>query len=100
MYYGYNVSFLVANSCWFERISKEKSNDTPVHSNGKPNYILFLYVEIEFFRYNIATGSYEDRCLFKKINFHYSVFDEGHMLKNMVSQRYRNLMKIKVTFQL
>ncbi|XP_061176212.1 SWI/SNF-related matrix-associated actin-dependent regulator of chromatin subfamily A containing DEAD/H box 1B-like [Saccostrea echinata] len=44
--------------------------------------------------YNMATGSVEDRALFKKVNFHYAIFDEGHMLKNMSSLRYQNLMKI------
>ncbi|XP_033740962.1 SWI/SNF-related matrix-associated actin-dependent regulator of chromatin subfamily A containing DEAD/H box 1-like [Pecten maximus] len=45
--------------------------------------------------YNMATGSVEDRALFKKFEFHYSIFDEGHMLKNMSSLRYQNLMKIQ-----
>ncbi|KAL8623125.1 hypothetical protein ACOMHN_060616 [Nucella lapillus] len=44
--------------------------------------------------YNIATGSAEDRSLFKKFQFHYAVFDEGHMLKNMASRRFQHLMKI------
>nr|XP_022344572.1 SWI/SNF-related matrix-associated actin-dependent regulator of chromatin subfamily A containing DEAD/H box 1B-like [Crassostrea virginica] len=44
--------------------------------------------------YNMATGSVEDRALFKKVDFHYAIFDEGHMLKNMSSLRYQNLMKI------
>lgn len=44
--------------------------------------------------YNMATGGAEDRVLFKKFNFHYAVFDEGHMLKNMSSMRFQNLMKI------
>lgn len=45
--------------------------------------------------YNMATGCIEDRVLFKKTQFHYAVFDEGHMLKNMSSLRYQNLMKIQ-----
>lgn len=44
--------------------------------------------------YNMATGSIEDRSLFKKFSFHYAVFDEGHLLKNMSSLRYQNLMRI------
>ena len=50
-----------------------------------------------FFRYNMATGSIEDRALFKKFQFHYAVFDEGHLLKNMSSLRYQNLMRISVS---
>lgn len=44
--------------------------------------------------YNITSGNGEDRSLFKKLPFHYVIFDEAHMLKNMGSQRYGNLMKI------
>ncbi|KAL1417095.1 hypothetical protein MTO96_027151 [Rhipicephalus appendiculatus] len=44
--------------------------------------------------YNMISGSGEDRSLFKKVPFHYVIFDEAHMLKNMASQRYANLMKI------
>ena len=35
--------------------------------------------------------------MFKKLDFRYAMFDEGHMLKNMSSQRYQALMKIRVT---
>ena len=44
----------------------------------------------------MATGGIEDRVMFKKCKFQYAIFDEGHMLKNMSSLRYQNLMKIKV----
>ncbi|KAJ8315230.1 hypothetical protein KUTeg_007380 [Tegillarca granosa] len=58
----------------------------------------FLYDDAEcnvlLTTYNMATGGVEDRSLFKKFEFHYAVFDEGHMLKNMSSLRYQNLMKI------
>ncbi|XP_054709852.1 SWI/SNF-related matrix-associated actin-dependent regulator of chromatin subfamily A containing DEAD/H box 1 homolog [Uloborus diversus] len=45
--------------------------------------------------YNMVTSSAEDRNFFKNLQFHYVVFDEAHMLKNMSSQRYQNLMRIK-----
>ncbi|CAL1288550.1 unnamed protein product [Larinioides sclopetarius] len=59
-----------------------------------------LYDEIEDFdvmitTYNMVTSSAEDRGFFKRLKFHYVVFDEAHMLKNMASQRYQHLMKIK-----
>ncbi|XP_071112881.1 SWI/SNF-related matrix-associated actin-dependent regulator of chromatin subfamily A containing DEAD/H box 1 homolog [Haliotis cracherodii] len=57
--------------------------------DGKRNFNVLLTT------YTIATGSVEDRSLFKKCNFHYAVFDEGHMLKNMASLRFQNLMKIR-----
>ena len=47
-------------------------------------------------RYNMASGSVDDRAMFKKLDFHCAIFDEGHMLKNMSSMRYQSLMKIKV----
>ncbi|TNN19311.1 ATP-dependent helicase fft2 [Schistosoma japonicum] len=46
--------------------------------------------------YAVGTSAIEDRALMKRINFHYGIFDEAHMLKNMTSQRYRNLMNFKV----
>ncbi|GBM90091.1 SWI/SNF-related matrix-associated actin-dependent regulator of chromatin subfamily A containing DEAD/H box 1 [Araneus ventricosus] len=59
-----------------------------------------LYEEVEDFdvmitTYNMVTSSAEDRGFFKRLKFHYVVFDEAHMLKNMASQRYQHLMKIK-----
>ncbi|XP_053396999.1 SWI/SNF-related matrix-associated actin-dependent regulator of chromatin subfamily A containing DEAD/H box 1A-like [Mercenaria mercenaria] len=50
--------------------------------------------------YNMATGSVEDRALFKKFFFHVAVFDEGHLLKNMSSLRYQNLMRIQANRRL
>lgn len=44
--------------------------------------------------YNVATGKH-DRGLFKKIGFKCVVFDEGHMLKNYHSERYKVLTQIK-----
>lgn len=52
-------------------------------------------INIVLTTYNMATGCIEDRVLFKKTQFQYAVFDEGHMLKNMSSLRYQNLMKIQ-----
>lgn len=51
-------------------------------------------VDIILTTYNIAQNP-DDRRLFKKINFEYLIYDEAHMLKNMKSQRYQNLIKIK-----
>ena len=48
------------------------------------------------FRYNIAVSSAPDRSFLRKLEFHYAVFDEAHMLKNMKSQRYQQLLRIKV----
>lgn len=45
--------------------------------------------------YTVATGTKEDRSFLRKLNCNYVVLDEGHMLKNMQSQRYQGLMKMK-----
>uniref|UniRef100_A0A672MK25 SWI/SNF-related matrix-associated actin-dependent regulator of chromatin subfamily A containing DEAD/H box 1 n=1 Tax=Sinocyclocheilus grahami TaxID=75366 RepID=A0A672MK25_SINGR len=44
--------------------------------------------------YNLAIGNSSDRSLFCKLKLEYAVFDEGHLLKNMNSLRYRHLMAI------
>lgn len=45
----------------------------------------------------MAIGNDNDRSLFRKLRLKYAVFDEGHMLKNMNSLRYRHLMAINVS---
>ncbi|XP_072178800.1 SWI/SNF-related matrix-associated actin-dependent regulator of chromatin subfamily A containing DEAD/H box 1-like [Diadema setosum] len=45
--------------------------------------------------YNLCTSCSDDRSLFRKLPLQYAIFDEGHMLKNMKSQRYIHLMKFK-----
>ena len=49
-----------------------------------------------FCSYTVATGTKDDRSFLRKLNCNYVVLDEGHMLKNMQSQRYQGLMKMKV----
>lgn len=63
------------------------------------NFIYLLRLMDAFFvcfSYNMVTSSAEDRNFFKRLEFNYVIFDEAHMLKNMASQRYTNLMRIKV----
>ncbi|KAJ8262723.1 hypothetical protein COCON_G00151800 [Conger conger] len=50
--------------------------------------------------YNMAIGNECDRSLFRKLRLLYAVFDEGHMLKNMNSLRYRHLMAINAEYRL
>ncbi|KAJ8381009.1 hypothetical protein SKAU_G00017870 [Synaphobranchus kaupii] len=53
-----------------------------------------LNKEVEFniivTTYSMAIGNENDRSLFRKLKLQYAVFDEGHMLKNMNSLRYRH----------
>lgn len=44
--------------------------------------------------YSIATGNAEDRKFLRRLKCNYMILDEGHMLKNMQSQRYQGLMKL------
>uniref|UniRef100_A0A7N8X1K0 DNA helicase n=1 Tax=Mastacembelus armatus TaxID=205130 RepID=A0A7N8X1K0_9TELE len=61
-------------------------------------FILLVYGLIN--RYNLAIGNDSDRSLFRKLRLKYAVFDEGHMLKNMNSLRYRHLMAINAEHRL
>lgn len=45
--------------------------------------------------YGVLYSTNEDKAFFKKLKFEYCVFDEAHMLKNMNSQRYQSLIKIR-----
>lgn len=49
------------------------------------------------FRYNLVASSPEDKGLFRNLSFKYIVFDEAHMLKNMMSKRYSNLTRLRVS---
>ncbi|XP_062870336.1 SWI/SNF-related matrix-associated actin-dependent regulator of chromatin subfamily A containing DEAD/H box 1b isoform X2 [Trichomycterus rosablanca] len=50
--------------------------------------------------YNLTIGNSSDRSLFRKLRLEYAVFDEGHMLKNMSSLRYRHLMAVNAKYRL
>ncbi|XP_067945981.1 SWI/SNF-related matrix-associated actin-dependent regulator of chromatin subfamily A containing DEAD/H box 1-like [Watersipora subatra] len=50
--------------------------------------------------YNVLTSTIDDKQIYKKIKFQYTILDEAHLLKNMTSQRYQNLMKIQAVRRL
>lgn len=50
--------------------------------------------------YNMVISSPDDRVLFRKLDFHYVIFDEAHMLKNMATARYENLMRVQASRKL
>ncbi|EEB06877.1 helicase SWR1 [Schizosaccharomyces japonicus yFS275] len=50
--------------------------------------------------YQLATSSKEDRAFLKRQKFDVCVYDEGHYLKNRMSERYRHLMNINASFRL
>lgn len=47
--------------------------------------------------YHVISSSNEDKKMFRVTNFHYIVFDEAHMLKNMLTQRYIALLRINAS---
>jgi len=50
--------------------------------------------------YNMVISSADDRVLFRRLDFHYVIFDEAHMLKNMNTARYENLMRVQASRKL
>ncbi len=50
--------------------------------------------------YNMVVSSADDRVLFRKLDFHYVIFDEAHMLKNMATARYETLMRVQASRKL
>lgn len=53
-------------------------------------------VDVILTTYSMVTSSPEERKMFRVTQMHYVIFDEAHMLKNMNTQRYENLVRIKV----
>ncbi|SCU90937.1 LADA_0F07184g1_1 [Lachancea dasiensis] len=50
--------------------------------------------------YNLASGNKYDVSFLKNRGFNVVVYDEGHMLKNSLSERFSKLMKIEANFRL
>lgn len=44
-------------------------------------------------------GTTDDRRFLRKCNFVYMILDEGHLIKNIASQRYKNLMQIETQYR-
>ncbi|SCU96461.1 LAMI_0F06634g1_1 [Lachancea mirantina] len=50
--------------------------------------------------YNLASGNKYDVSFLKNRGFNVVVYDEGHMLKNSMTERFAKLMKIEANFRL
>ncbi|CDH10654.1 related to FUN30-Protein important for chromosome integrity and segregation [Zygosaccharomyces bailii ISA1307] len=50
--------------------------------------------------YNLAAGNKYDISFLRNCNFNVVVYDEGHMLKNSLSERFSKLMRIQGNFRL
>lgn len=53
-------------------------------------------VDILLTTYNLICSTPEERRLFRVMGINYVIFDEAHMLKNMSTVRYENLVRINV----
>ncbi|XP_067621535.1 SWI/SNF-related matrix-associated actin-dependent regulator of chromatin subfamily A containing DEAD/H box 1 homolog [Eurosta solidaginis] len=50
--------------------------------------------------YHIVSSTPEECKMFRVCKLHYVIFDEAHMLKNMTTQRYANLIKINAEMRI
>ncbi|XP_013098392.1 SWI/SNF-related matrix-associated actin-dependent regulator of chromatin subfamily A containing DEAD/H box 1 homolog [Stomoxys calcitrans] len=50
--------------------------------------------------YHIVASTPEERKMFRVSKLHYVIFDEAHMLKNMTTQRYANLININAEMRI
>lgn len=50
--------------------------------------------------YNLAAGNKQDVSFLRNRNFNVIIYDEGHMLKNSLSERFSKLMKVEGNFRL
>uniref|UniRef100_A0A8D8RAS3 SWI/SNF-related matrix-associated actin-dependent regulator of chromatin subfamily A containing DEAD/H box 1 homolog n=1 Tax=Cacopsylla melanoneura TaxID=428564 RepID=A0A8D8RAS3_9HEMI len=60
----------------------------------------FSDMDVILTTYSMVTSCYEERKLFRSRAMHYVVFDEAHMLKNMKTQRYENLITINAAHRI
>lgn len=60
----------------------------------------FTDMDVILTTYSMVTSCYEERKLFRSRPMHYVVFDEAHMLKNMKTQRYENLITINAAHRI
>uniref|UniRef100_UPI00358EABAB SWI/SNF-related matrix-associated actin-dependent regulator of chromatin subfamily A containing DEAD/H box 1 isoform X1 n=1 Tax=Myxine glutinosa TaxID=7769 RepID=UPI00358EABAB len=58
----------------------------------KPDVILTTY--------QCVVGTKEDRGMFRRLHLGCAVFDEGHVLKNMATKRYQQLMALRARWRL
>ncbi|KAJ3176992.1 hypothetical protein HDU87_004708 [Geranomyces variabilis] len=57
-------------------------------------------VDIVLTTYNLCTGAQDDRSFLRKLHCKSLILDEGHMVKNMNSARYKHLTSFKAPFRL
>lgn len=70
-----------------KRVIKAKTNPTEAEERYKD-------IDVIITTYTSSNSHEIDRVGIKKLGVGYAIFDEGHMLKNMNTNRYKSLMKI------
>ncbi|XP_037958222.1 SWI/SNF-related matrix-associated actin-dependent regulator of chromatin subfamily A containing DEAD/H box 1 homolog [Teleopsis dalmanni] len=60
----------------------------------------FTGFDILLTTYHIVCSTPEERKMFRVSKLHYVIFDEAHMLKNMTTQRYANLITINAQMRI
>lgn len=60
----------------------------------------FKGIDVLLTTYHVVASTPEERKMFRVTQMHYVIFDEAHMLKNMTTQRYAQLVQIKAESRL
>ena len=76
-----------------KRDDSDEENEDPTKSSSG-NDSEFENIDVVLTTYQSACSAEQDRVAIKKLGVGYAIFDEGHMLKNMNTNRYQQLMKI------
>jgi len=81
-----NLNFYIYNGTLTERADKRREISQKINRK-QLNVILSTY--------SFVSSQDADRLFFRRLKLEYCVYDEAHMLKNMKSLKYTNLMQIK-----
>ncbi|ETN80443.1 protein, SNF2 family, partial [Necator americanus] len=65
------------------------------HMAKKKKNTMYFKIDVVLTTYNMISSKHDDKKFFKNFSMHYVIYDEGHMLKNCGTDRYRSLMKVK-----
>ena len=76
-----------------KRDDSDEENEDPTKAPSG-NDSEFENIDVVLTTYQSACSAEQDRVAIKKLGVGYAIFDEGHMLKNMNTNRYQQLMKI------
>lgn len=60
----------------------------------------FKDIDVLLTTYHVVASTPEERKMFRVTQMHYVIFDEAHMLKNMTTQRYAQLVQISAESRL